>query len=124
MVINKSISDFEDVESLVIEVVPKCGSCRCGSCPIGGKRFTLKEERELTLIESGLMHHEEKCTWEARLSWIRNPCELPDNRMVALAVLKATEKRLLKNQNYALEYNNQVCEMVKEKVAMKVAMFV
>ncbi|XP_071948686.1 uncharacterized protein [Antedon mediterranea] len=35
---------------------PKCGSCRCGKCPSGAQKYTLKEERELKLIEDNLLY--------------------------------------------------------------------
>ena len=30
--------------------------CKCGKCPLGGKNYSIKEERELNLIEAGLQH--------------------------------------------------------------------
>ena len=49
------------VESLGIQCNPKCGNCKCGSCPIGGKPYSLKEERELKLIENNLEFHGQVC---------------------------------------------------------------
>ena len=43
---------------------PRCGSCRCGKCPIGGKQYTLKQERELDQIEEGLTYINDH--WEAK----------------------------------------------------------
>ena len=51
------IDEFMTVESLGIQCNPKCGNCKCGSCPIGGKPYSLKEERELKLIENNLEFH-------------------------------------------------------------------
>ena len=39
------------IEQMGVNCTPKCGNCRCGRCPIGGKEFTIKEERELKMIE-------------------------------------------------------------------------
>ena len=45
---------FLTIESLGVQCNPKCGNCRCGTCPIGGKSYSIKEERELKLIEEKL----------------------------------------------------------------------
>jgi len=51
-----AINDFFDAEKLGVECSPKCRSCRCRKCPIGGKQFHLKEEREQHQIEEGLSY--------------------------------------------------------------------
>ena len=40
-----SLEDFYRNESMGVDCNPKCGGCKCGECPIGGKQFSLKEER-------------------------------------------------------------------------------
>ena len=45
------VSDFFSIESLGIGCQPGCGNCKCGTCALGGKICSLKEERELKLIE-------------------------------------------------------------------------
>ena len=51
--INKvRLEDFYSNESLGVSCSPKCGSCRCGTCPIGGKQYTIQQERELAMIDS------------------------------------------------------------------------
>jgi hypothetical protein len=49
-----------------------CGSCRCGKCPIGSNDHTLREERELKLIEQKLVFNEEDKLWIAEYPWITN----------------------------------------------------
>ena len=39
--------EFMTIESLGVNCTPKCGNCKCGSCPIGGKTYSIKAEREL-----------------------------------------------------------------------------
>lgn len=112
-----NIEDFFDAESLGIECSPKCGSCRCGRCPIGGKSFTLKEERELKLIEEGLSQQGDH--WVARYPWIRDPNDLPDNKEMALKMLASTEKRLQKNESLRKTYREQISDMVQRGVARK-----
>ena len=48
------LHQFVAIESLGVQCEPKCGSCKCGICPIGGKPFSLREERELKMIEDKL----------------------------------------------------------------------
>ena len=71
-----NIGSFFDTEALDVECTRKCGSCRCERCPIGGKSYTLKDERELRLIEEGLEHKDDH--YVAQHSWIRDPKQLPD----------------------------------------------
>lgn len=101
-----TVTDFFETESLGVDCSPKCGSCKCGKCPIGGKQFTLKEEREQHLIEDGLTHNIDH--WEVQYPWIFNPSDLPDNRQAAFGILKSTEKRLLSNALRAETYINQI----------------
>ena len=44
-----SLEDFFTTESLGTQCTPKCGPCKCGKCPPGGKDYTFREERELKL---------------------------------------------------------------------------
>ena len=53
------IDDFFETEMLGVEVKPRCGNCSCGSCPFGGKDYTIAEERELKLIEDGLIRKDQ-----------------------------------------------------------------
>ena len=89
------VQDFYNIEAMGVNCKPQCGSCRCGHYPIGGKDYSLKEERELKLIEDGLEHMGDH--WQAKYPWVRNPGELKDNYSFALSRLKSLEKSLLKN---------------------------
>lgn len=48
------IEDFFTIENLGVECTPRCGGCKCGKCPLGAKNYSLKEEKELQLIEENL----------------------------------------------------------------------
>ena len=111
-----NIENFFDTEALGVECTPKCGSCRCGQCPIGGKSYTLKEERELRLIEEGLEHKDDH--WVAQYPWIRDPNQLPDNKEFALRRLKAIEKRLKEDEAQFKKYAEQI-DMISRGVARK-----
>ena len=71
------IDDFYESESLGVSCKPKCGSCKCGECPIGGKQYTLQQERELALIEKNLVL--EDGAWYVKYPWVKDPAELPNN---------------------------------------------
>ena len=49
-----SLEDFYNIENLGIECTPRCGGCKCGRCPLGSKNYTIKEERELALVEANI----------------------------------------------------------------------
>ena len=111
------IDDFYNSEALGVSCQPRCGGCRCGECPIGGKQYTLQQERELAMIENGLELKDGK--WIAHYPWKRDPHELPNNYSAALAMLKSTEKRLKKNESHAALYNEQIEDMLQRGVARK-----
>ena len=107
---------FEN-ESVGVNCKPLCGNCRCGYCSIGGKEFTLKEEREMNLIEQGLTRYEDH--WVTRYPWIRSPSDLPDNKVAAMAMLKSTERRLARDAEHARLYKEQMNDMINRTVARK-----
>ena len=43
--VSVKIDDFYSTEALGVSCNPRCGGCKCNECPIGGKQYTLKEER-------------------------------------------------------------------------------
>ena len=112
-----NIENFFDTEALGVQCTPKRGSCRCGQCPIGGKSYTLKEERELRLIEEGLEHKEDH--WVAQYPWIKDPKQLLDNKGFASQRLKATEKRLKEDEKRLKMYAEQIDDMIERGVARK-----
>ena len=52
----------------------------------------------------------------SRLSWIKDPDNLPKNKCAALAKLKSTEERLRKYQSWAQIYKWQIDDMVSWSV--------
>ena len=113
------LDDFYNIENLGIECTPRCGGCKCGKCRPGGKNYTLKEERELKLIESNLEYDKQNKVWITSYPWFKDPINLPDNRKAALGKLMATERRLLKNTQHAEKYQRQIEDMVERGVARK-----
>lgn len=62
---------FYTTESLGVSCTPQCGACKCGTCHIGGKNMTIREEKELRLIEEGLSFDEGSHRWIAKYPWIK-----------------------------------------------------
>ena len=57
---------------------PRCGGCRCGNCPSGGKEITLAEEKELEIIKGGLTYkkgdaHTPTPHWDVSFDDISSP---------------------------------------------------
>ena len=108
------INDFYDIKTMGFECSPKLGGSRSGKCPIGGKQFTLKEERKLHQIEEGLTYMNDH--WKAKYPWIRYPNELPNNKIDAFGMLKSTERRLLRNSKHAEMYSSLIQDLVEKGV--------
>lgn len=117
--VSPSVEDFYKIENLGIECKPRCGGCKCGRCPLGSKNYTLKEERELALIEENLNYDEKAREWIAQYPWLKDPSELPDNKKAAIGKLISTEKRLSRNTEHAKVYQQQIDDMLNRKVARK-----
>ena len=113
------IEDFYNIENLGIDFSPKCGNCKCGNCATGSKNCTIKEEKELKLIEQNLEYDANMHSWTTEYPWIKDPHELPDNRRAAYRMLISTEKRLSKNPQHAEVYKLQIEDMVNREVARK-----
>ena len=100
---------------------PKCGSCKCGKCPIPGHSLSFKEEQELHLIRSNLEHDEAGQYWIAGYPWLVDPNSLPDNKRAAMATLKSTERSLAKDAAWATSYREQVQEMIERGAARRLS---
>ena len=116
-----NIEDFYNIEALGVQCKPKCGGCKCGKCSLGAKDYTIKEERELELIERNLTFNSDDSTWTVEYPWIKDPNDLPNNRKVAMAKLAATERRLRKNADHARVDHEQIKDMLTRNVARKLS---
>ena len=115
------LDSLYSIEGLGINCSPKCGSCKCGKCHLGGKNMTVIEEKEGRLIESKLTFQEDKARYLAPYPWIRNPDELPYNKNYAIAMLLSTEKKLSRNKELESLYQRQIDDMINRKAARKVS---
>jgi len=77
---SSTVEDFYNIENLGIECNTRCGGCKCGKCSLGSKNYTIKEEKELALIERNLYYDQEAKRWIPEYPWLRDAKYLPDNK--------------------------------------------
>ena len=111
--------NFITGEELGTECKPKCGGCKCGKCPLPGHTLSFREEQELLMIRSGLIHDEENSCWVTSYPWVKDPLTLPDNYTSALGTLKSTERSLLRDPVWATTYCEQMDDLIQRKVVRK-----
>jgi hypothetical protein len=115
-----TIESFIRCEDMVTEVQPRCGSCKCGKCPIKGHTYSFKEQQELEMIRNNLEYDKEKGVWVTKYPWLLEPNLLPSNYKAVLATLKNTEKTLQKRgSQWSETYANQIKDMENRSVARK-----
>ena len=51
---------FIQGEELGTAIEPKCGSCRCGKCPLPGHTYSFVEQQELQMIRDGFHYNHNK----------------------------------------------------------------
>ena len=115
------IHDFIDGEEIAVKIVPECGGCRCGNCPIPGHTYSFREEQELRLVTEGLWYDAERCVWVTSYPWLTNPENLPNNYKQAYAVLKSTERVLNSDPLWKETYSQQIHEHETRGVCRKLS---
>lgn len=121
---NKEVLEWFRWDSVGAACDPKCGGCKCGRCPPGGKEMTLGDERDLEKIKECLTYVQEDkhCRtphWDAAYPWKGDPATLPDNRRAVEATFLNTEKRLEREPEWKAAYREQIHEMVSRGAAAK-----
>ena len=116
-----AVDTFVFGEEIGTEVTPKCGGCKCGKCPIIGHTYSFKEEQELKLINSNLIYDVNGKHWVASYPWITDPKHLPNNYASAIATLRNTEKRLVREPEWGVKYAEQILDMENRGVARKMS---
>jgi len=109
--------DFFCAEQLGTVVEPKCGSCRCGKCPVPGSRYSFKEENELKMIQEGLRYDTDEGKWIAGYPFLFPRDNLKGSKSVAIKSMLAMEKTLLKNEKWGKVYGEQIADMLKRVAA-------
>jgi len=112
---------FIQGEEIGTQVNPRCSGCKCGKCPQVGATYSFKEEQDLRLIREGLMFSEEQKRWITRYPWKKSPTTLPNNKYIALATLRSTERTLAKDPEWYQVYGNQIKDMVERGSCRKLS---
>ena len=86
--------DFFNTEKLGTIVEPRCGSCKCGKCPVPGSRYSFREESELKMIEDNLSYDEAEGCWVTSYPFLFSKDLLKGSKEVAIKSMVATEKTL------------------------------
>ena len=115
-----TIEKFIQCEEMVADIQPRCGSCKCGKCPIQGHTYSFKEQQEVEMIRANLKYDQEKELWVTTYPWLIDPCVLPNNYQAVLATLRNTEKTLAKRgEEWMEKYSDQIKDMEDRGVARK-----
>ena len=118
-VFDSKVETFIKGDELATETNVKCGSCRCGKCPVTGQTYSFKEEQELKMIQEGLEYDAEQRCWITSYPWLKDPSQLPDNYQTVLGTLRSTERRLEKDKVCADAFEEQIQDMLKRGVARR-----
>lgn len=117
-----AVNKFIQCEEMVSEVQPRCGSCKCGKCPIRGHTYSFREQQELEIIQNNLQYDKERQAWITTYPWISDPKLLPDNYKAVLATLRNTEKTLLKRgEAWTKIYSDQIADMEERGAARRLS---
>ena len=108
---------FIQGENLGTEVIPRCGACKCGKCPVVGHTYSFREEQELKMIRSNLRYDTDNQRWVTSYPWTTDPNFLPDNYPASFATLRNIERRLLKEPEWSRKYTEQIHDMEERQVA-------
>lgn len=85
--VSVKLNKFFALESVGTECHPKCPKCLCRNCP--ESTHSMKEERQLALIEKGLRYDAERREWIPSYPWLNDPQNLSNNVKVAIARMKS-----------------------------------
>ena len=99
--------NFFEMEELATVVPKRCSSCNgCTKCSDKNYELSKRERRELQLIRENMVLDKENKRLNFKYPLIKDPSVLKDNRMQAIAMATALEKRLKKNDE--LEVYNRL----------------
>ena len=124
---DKEILHYFDEEQIGVQCNPKCGNCRCGSCVLGNRQMSIREEKEYDKFKA-LMHLDKEGTpedpgpyWRTSFPWTISPDELVNNRPAVTALMYATEKKLLKNPEWRSVYEEQLRTLIDKGFAIEIS---
>ena len=115
------VNDFFNLERLGTTVEPRCGSCRCGKCPVPGSRFSFREETELKMISDGLTYDEDAKCWIAKYPFLFPRETLKGDRDVAFKSMLSVERTLQRKGEWSKVYQSQIEDMLRRGVVRVVS---
>ena len=123
---DREILNFFNEEQIGVHCSPRCGDCRCGTCAIGDKQMSIKDEKEYEKFRS-LMYLDSSGTiddpgpyWRTGFPWTIEPSDMTDNKAAVAAVMHATEKKLRKNTEWRDVYELQLRTLLEKGFAREV----
>ena len=112
--------DFWTVEGLGVQPPPICSRCRgCKFCSTEAQKLTLNEAKELDVIKYNLEYVAGMERWRTSYPFLKSPNCLRENYKDALHALERRETKLLKDEEVARRYNEQVRDFVDRGVLRK-----
>ena len=124
---DKEFLDYFKEESMGVLCNPRCGSCKCSSCPIGAKEMSLKDEREYEKLKS-LMVLDTVGTevdpgpyWVSELPWTIDKSKLINNKPAVLGVMQSTITKLSKDPLWRKTYDQQLMDLIEKWFAREVS---
>ena len=124
---DREILHFFDEEQIGVQSSPKCGNCQCGSCIIGNRNISIKDELEYAKFKS-LMHLDIAGSeadpgpyWTTKFPWTLNPEELINNKRAVTALMHSTERKLLKNDEWRAIFEQQLRVLIEKGFAKEIS---
>ena len=115
--------DFWTVEGLGVQPPPICRRCKgCKFCSTEAQKLTLNEAKELDVIKYNLEYVAGMKRWKTCYPFLRSPSCLRDNYREALKALERREAKLLKDDEVARRYSEQVRDFVARGVLRKLTL--
>ena len=122
----KEFLEYFKEENIGVECRPKCGGCKCGKCPTGAKRMSIKDERDYEHFKT-LMYLDQEGSvndpgpyWVSSLPWTLEKAVLIDNKPAVLGVMNSTMRKLSRDTEWKRIYENQLLDLVKKGFAREV----
>ena len=82
--------------------------------------MTIQEEKVYKTITEGLTYHPEEKKFEATYPFIKDPNNLPNNKEIIKRIFHSNERRLMKSESKAKQYNEQIIDMLRRGVFREV----
>ena len=124
---DRELLDYFKEDSFGVHCEPKCGGCRCGSCAIGSKQMSLKDEKEYERFRNNMNYEPEGTAsdpgpyWRTKYPWNIDRHKLIDNLPAVLGVMQATKRKLKKDPLWEQVYESQLKELIDKGFAREIS---